>query len=161
MFASNNWFLILQFQTIYKKLLLKFFKQNNYTEKAKILYFLNLVYFSSLVGLWQNHAIYLPLTGLMSHYTTPFTERVVNKFGSVCPCYWSFFYGTLHMWARIDEEENYKEKMFNFQTSKKIIKNFPMTGRLIVTQGYVKPSVLIYFCRVHLLLEMWLKMLKQ
>ena len=26
------------------------------------------------------------------------------------------FYGTLHMWARIDEEHNYKEKMFTFQT---------------------------------------------
>jgi hypothetical protein len=32
--------------------------------------------------------------------------------------YWSFFYGTLHMWARIDEEHNYKEKMFTFQTWK-------------------------------------------
>jgi hypothetical protein len=31
-----------------KKRLLKFFRQNNYTEKAKILYFLNLVYFLSL-----------------------------------------------------------------------------------------------------------------
>jgi hypothetical protein len=30
-----------------------------------------------------------------------------------------FFYGTLHMWARIDEEHNYKEKMFTFQTWKK------------------------------------------
>jgi hypothetical protein len=30
---------------------LKFFRKNNYTEKAKILYFLNLVYFLSLVGL--------------------------------------------------------------------------------------------------------------
>jgi hypothetical protein len=29
---------------------LKFFRQNNYTEKAKILYFLNLVYLLSLVG---------------------------------------------------------------------------------------------------------------
>jgi hypothetical protein len=27
-----------------------------------------------------------------------------------------FFYGTLHMLARIDEEHNYKEKMFTFQT---------------------------------------------
>jgi hypothetical protein len=98
---------------------LKFFRQNNYTEKAKILYFLNLVYFLSLVGLWQNHVIYLPLTGLMSHYTTPFTKRVVNKYGSVCPCYQSFFYGTLHMRARIDEVHNYKEKMFTFQTWKK------------------------------------------
>ena len=34
-----------------KKHLLKFVRQNNHTEKAKILYFLNLVYFLSLVGL--------------------------------------------------------------------------------------------------------------
>ena len=65
-----------------------------------------------------NHVIYLPLTGLtcMSRYMTPFTKRVVNKYGSVCPCYRSFFYGTLHMRSRIDEEQNYKEKMFTFQT---------------------------------------------
>ena len=37
---------------------------------------------------------------------------------SVCPCYRSFFYGTLHMCARLDEEHNYKEKMFTFQTWK-------------------------------------------
>jgi hypothetical protein len=55
----------------------------------------------------------------MSRYTTPFTKRVVSKYGSVYPCYRSFFYGTLHMWARIDEEHNYKEKMFTFQTRKK------------------------------------------
>ena len=65
-----------------KKNLLKL--QNNYTERANILYFLNLVYFLSLIGLLQNHVIYLPLTGLMSHYTTPFTKRVVNKYGSQC-----------------------------------------------------------------------------
>ena len=99
---------------------MKFFRQNNYTEKAKIMYFLNLVYFLSLVGLWQNHVIYLPLTGLMSRYTTPFTKRVVKKYRSMCHCYRSFFYGTLHMWARIDEEHNYKEKMFSFQTWKKL-----------------------------------------
>jgi hypothetical protein len=104
-----------------KKHLLKFFRQNNYTEKAKILYFLNLVYFLSLVGLWQNHVIYLPLTGLMSRYTTSFTKRVVNKYGSVCPCYRSFFHGTLHMWARIDEEHNHKEILFTFQTWQNII----------------------------------------
>jgi hypothetical protein len=97
-----------------KKNLLKL--QNNYTERANILYFLNLVYFLSLIGLLQNHVIYLPLTGLMSHYTTPFTKRVGNKYGSLCPCYRSYFYGTLNMWARIDEEHNYKEKMFTFQT---------------------------------------------
>ena len=67
----------------------------------------------------KKYVIYLPLTGLMSRYTTPFTKRVVNKYGSVCPCYQSFFYGTLHMRARIDEEHNYKEKMFTFQTWKK------------------------------------------
>ena len=71
------------FKLFKKKHLLKFFRQNNYTKKAKILYFLNLVYFLSLVGLWQNHVIYLPLTGLMSRYATPFTKRVVNKYGSV------------------------------------------------------------------------------
>jgi hypothetical protein len=50
----------------------------------------------------------------------PFTKRVVNKYGSVCHGYRSFFYGTLHMWARIDEEHNVKEKMFSFQTWKKL-----------------------------------------
>ena len=69
---------------------------SNYLKKTsfEILYFLNLVYFLSLVGLWQNHVIYLPLTGLMSRYMTPFTKRVVTKYGSVCYCYRSFFYGT-------------------------------------------------------------------
>jgi hypothetical protein len=46
----------------------------------------------------------------------PFTKRVVNKYGSVCHCYRSFFYGTLHKLARINEEHNNKEKMFTFQT---------------------------------------------
>jgi hypothetical protein len=45
---------------------------------------------------------------------------VVNKYGSVCHGYRSFFYGTLHMWARIDEEHNVKEKMISFQTWKKL-----------------------------------------
>ena len=97
---------------------MKFFRQNNYTEKAKILYFLNLVYFLSLVGLWQNHVIYLPLTGLMSRYTTPFTKRVVNKYGSLCPCYRSLFYGTLRMWARIDKAHNYQEKCLLYKHEK-------------------------------------------
>jgi hypothetical protein len=43
----------------------KLFKKNNYTEKTKILYFLNLVYFLSLDGLWQNHVLYWPLTDFM------------------------------------------------------------------------------------------------
>jgi hypothetical protein len=30
-----------------------------------------------------------------------------------------FFYGILHMWVKIDEEHNYKEKMFSFQTWQK------------------------------------------
>ena len=115
---------------------MKFLWQNNYTEKAKILYFLNLVYFLSLVDLWQNHMIYLPLTGLMWRNTTPFGKRVVNKYGSVCHYYRSFFHGTLHMWARIDEKHNSKEKNVYFSNMKKIIKHYPMTGRLIVTQGY-------------------------
>ena len=115
---------------------MKFLWQNNYTEKAKILYFLNLVYFLSLVDLWQNHMIYLPLTGLMWRNTTPFGQRVVNKYGSVCHYYRSFFHGTLHMWARIDEKHNSKEKNVYFSNMKKIIKHYPMTGRLIVTQGY-------------------------
>ena len=114
-----NVLILHNFKLFKKKHLLKFFRQNNYTEKAKILYFLNMVYFLSLVGLWYNHVIYLLLTGLMSHYMMPFTKRVVNKYGSVCHCYRSFFYGTLYMWARIDEEHNYKEKMFTFQTWKK------------------------------------------
>jgi hypothetical protein len=98
------------------------------TQKKLITILFNLVYFLSLVGLWQNHVIDLPLNGLMSRYTTPFyilhfyilrrhfAKRVVNKYGSVCHCYRSFFCGTLHMWARIDEEHNYKDKMFTFQT---------------------------------------------
>ena len=49
-------------------------------------------------------------------YDAIFTKRVVNKYGSVCPCYRPFFYGILHMWARKDEEHNNKEKMFTFQT---------------------------------------------
>jgi hypothetical protein len=91
---------------LFKKKNLKFFRQNNYTEKAKILYSLNLVYFLSLVGLWQNHELYWPLTGLMWCNRTPFGKRVVNKYGSVCYYYRSFFHGTLHMWAKIDEEHN-------------------------------------------------------
>jgi hypothetical protein len=54
---------------------LKFFRQNNYAEKAKILYFLNLVYFLSLVGLWQNHVLYWPLTGFMWRNRTPFGKK--------------------------------------------------------------------------------------
>jgi hypothetical protein len=58
---------------------LKFFRQINYTEKTKILYFLNLVYFLSLVGLWQNHVLYWTLTDFMWRHTTPFGKRMVNK----------------------------------------------------------------------------------
>jgi hypothetical protein len=162
---------------------LKFFKQNNYTEKAKILYFLNLAYFLSLVGLWQihvlywtlidfmwrhttpfgilcviskfisssdnksvshwimfdyffhvwkvniffflimfliyscshvslvglwqNHVLYWTLIDFMWRHTTPFGKWRVIKYVSVCKYYRSFFHGTLHMWARIDEEHNY------------------------------------------------------
>ena len=82
------------------------FRQINCTEKAKILYFLNLVYFLSLVGLWQNHVLYWTLTGFMWRHTTPFGKWMVNKYRSVCYYYRSFFHGTLHMWARIDEEHN-------------------------------------------------------
>jgi hypothetical protein len=60
-----------------------------------------------------------------------------------------FFCGTLHMWARIDEEHDYKEKMFTFQTWKKIIKHYPMTGRLIVTQGNIK----LYHCTLFYILK--------
>jgi hypothetical protein len=83
---------------------LKFFRQNNYTEKAKILYFFNPIYFLNLVGLWQNHVIYWPLTGLMWRNRTPFGKRILSKYGSVCYYYRSFFHGTLHMWARIDNK---------------------------------------------------------
>ena len=93
-------------QCIIRKYNSTFFRQNNYTEKAKILYFLNLVYFLSLDGLWQNHVLYWPLTGLMWRNRTPFGKRVVNKYGSVSYYYRSFFHGTLHMWARIDEEHD-------------------------------------------------------
>jgi len=101
MFASNIKFLILL-----KKHPLKIFRQNNYTEKAKILYFLNMVYFLSVVGLWQSHMIYLLLTGLMSRCMTPFEKKVVNKYGSVYHCYRSFLCGTLHMWERLDHKHN-------------------------------------------------------
>jgi hypothetical protein len=57
-----------------------------------ILYFLNLFYFLSLVGLWQNLVLYWPLTGLMWCNRTPFGKRVVNKYGSVCYYYRSFFH---------------------------------------------------------------------
>ena len=43
----------------------------------------------------------------------------------------------LHMWARIDEDHNYKEKIFYFSNMKKWIKHYPMTGRLIITRGYM------------------------
>ena len=46
-----NVLILHNFKLFKKKHLLKFFRQNNYTEKAKILYFLNMVYFLSLVGL--------------------------------------------------------------------------------------------------------------
>jgi hypothetical protein len=72
---------------------------------AEILYFLNLVYFLSLVGLWQNHLLYWPLTNFMWRNRTPFGKWVVNKYGSECYHFRSFFHGTLHMWARIDEEQ--------------------------------------------------------
>ena len=120
---------------------MKFFRQNNYTEKAKILYFLNLVYFLSLVGLSQTHVLYWPLTCLMWRNRMPFGKRVVNKYGSVCYYYRSFFHGTLHMWARIDEEHNYKEKNVYFSNMKKIIKHYPMTDRLIVTRGYINRTI--------------------
>jgi hypothetical protein len=125
------------FKLFKKKHFLKFFRQNNYTGKAEILYFLNLVYFLSLVGLWQNHVIYLPLTGLMWRNMTPFGKRAVNKYGSVCHYYRFFFHGTLHMWARIDEEHNLKKNVY-FSNMKKIIKHYPVTGRLFVTRGYIQ-----------------------
>jgi hypothetical protein len=52
----------------------------NYTEKAKILYFLNLVYFLSLGGLWQNHVLYWTLTDFMWRHMKPFGKGRVNKF---------------------------------------------------------------------------------
>ena len=99
---------------------MKFFRQNNYTGKSEILYFLNLVYFLSLVGLWQNHVIYLPLTGLMWRNMMPFGKRAVNKYGSgsVCHYYRSFVHGTLHMWARIDDEHYIKKKCLLFKNEK-------------------------------------------
>jgi hypothetical protein len=72
----NFWYF--NFKLFKKKHPLKFFRQNNYTEKAKILYFLNFVYFLSLVGLWQNHVLYWPLTGFIWRNRTPFGKRVVN-----------------------------------------------------------------------------------
>ena len=120
---------------------MKFFRQINYTEKAKILYFLNLVYFLSLVGLWQNHVLYWTLTVFMWCHTTPFGKREgMNKYGSVCNYYRSFIHGTLHMWARIDEEQNLNEKNVYFSNMKKIIKHYPMTDWLIVRRGYCWPS---------------------
>jgi hypothetical protein len=83
---------------------LKFFRQNNYTEKAKLLYSLNLVYFLSLVGLWQNHLLYWPLTDFMWRNRTPFGKRVVNKYGSVCYNYrsflpWNFTHVSKYRWG--------------------------------------------------------------
>ena len=49
--------------------------------------------------------------------------------------YRSFFHGTLHMWARIDEEHNKKEKNVYFSNMKKIIKHYAMTDGLIVRRG--------------------------
>ena len=37
---------------------------------------------------------------------------------SVCNYYRSFFHGTLHMWARIDEEHNLKKKCLLFKHEK-------------------------------------------
>jgi hypothetical protein len=99
---SLNWINSMQV----KKHLLKFFRQINYTEKAKILYFLNLVYFLSLVDLWQNHVFNWTLIDFMWRHTTPFGKWRVIKYVSVCNYYRSFFHGTLQMWARIDEEHN-------------------------------------------------------
>ena len=48
----------------------------------------------------------------------PFGKRVVNKYGSVCYYYRSFFHGTLHMWARIDEEHNLKKNCLLFKHEK-------------------------------------------
>jgi hypothetical protein len=59
---------------------------------------------------------------LVSHHTMPFGKGSVNKYGSVCNYYRSFFHETLHMWARIDEEHNWKEKNVYFSNMKKIIK---------------------------------------
>jgi hypothetical protein len=79
-----------------KKIFLNSSSKTTTQKKLKYCIFL-IFYFLSLVGLRQHHVIYLPLTCLMSRYTTPFTIRVVNTYGSVCPCHRSFFYGTLHM----------------------------------------------------------------
>jgi hypothetical protein len=57
-----------------------------------------------LVGLWRNHVLYWPLTGFMWRNRTPFGKRVVNRYGSVCYYYRFFSHGTLHMWARIDDD---------------------------------------------------------
>jgi hypothetical protein len=51
------------------------------------LIFLNLVYFLSLVGLWQNHVLYWTLTDFIWRHTTPFGKGRVNKYGSVCNYY--------------------------------------------------------------------------
>ena len=61
---------------------MKFFRQINYTEKAKILYFLNLVYFLSLVGLWQNHVLYWTLTVSGQYGGLRMITRPIWK----CPC---------------------------------------------------------------------------
>ena len=42
-----------------------------------------------------------------------------------------------HMWARIDEEHNLKEKNVYFSNMKKMIKHYPMTDRLIVIREYI------------------------
>ena len=112
---------------------MKFFRQNNYTEKAKILYFLNLVYFLSMTkscDLFTTDRPYVTLYDAIY-------KKGSKQIWSVYHWYQSFFYGTLHMWARVDEEHNYKEKNVYFSNMKKIIKHYPMTGRLIVIRGYL------------------------
>jgi Na+/glutamate symporter len=58
-----------------KKFFFEIVQTNQLHWKAKILYFLNLVYFLSLVDLWQNHVLYWPLTDVMWRNRTYLNQK--------------------------------------------------------------------------------------
>jgi hypothetical protein len=64
----------------------------------------------------------------------PFGKRVVNKYGSVC----HYYLFSMELYTEQEQMRNIikKKKCLLFK-HEKIIKHYPMTGRLIVTQGYI------------------------
>jgi hypothetical protein len=81
--SASHWIMFDYFFHVWKVniffFLIMFLIFCNFSDKAKMLCFLNSVYFLSLVGLWQNHVIYWPLTGLMRRNRMPFGKRVKKK----------------------------------------------------------------------------------